>query len=1058
MKRIVFIGFLLLMMLGTQAFGQVRRITGTVTDASDGTSLPGVSIVVQGTTQGTVTDINGRYEINAAGDAVLVFSFIGMEPQEIPVQNRNVINVSLQPELVGLEEVIVIAYGTTRRESFTGVADVISADKIERRQVSNVTRALEGTSPGIQVTSGGGQPGSGAAVRLRGFGSVNASNAPLYVVDGVPFDGTINSINPDDIASITVLRDASAAALYGARGANGVIMITTKSGSVRRPSMNFTSRVGLIDRTLPEYPMVNSEDFMLLSWEAYRNFLHFNQGLAVEDANMVALQGGMGYSSTLIDFLGNYNPFTLPEGQQLITWDASNPWRGTFNPNAQLLYQDNWQDELFSTALRQDYGFNVSGGSETSDYYLSLGYLNEEGMVVNSNFERITARLNMNTQPTTWFKTGLNISGALTSTSQLLAEGTYTTNPFFYTRMMGPIYPVYVRDDQGQHVLDESGQKILDYGFGAPEYGVNRTRPYAGNSNLVGTLTLDDRSFKHEAVGARTYALFDIVQGLTFRMNLSTDYYSRYTTTFQNPQFGDAANVGGRGTKAHSRNLSVTFNQLLNYNRQFGDHNFDALLGHESYQMLFNYASATRTNFPIPGLNEIGVATTMEGSTSYAHEYTIEGYFARLSYDFQNRYYLSASYRADGSSRFHEDIRWGSFYSFGASWRVTQEDFMQGIDWLDNLRLKASYGEQGNDQLLTAGGANMYYAWQSFYNLGYDNNIHAGAIYSQHENRNLQWEVSRNSNVGMDFRVFDRVQAEIDYFDRRSSNLLFQVPLPASTGVTTIAQNIGEMVNRGIEFRVLADIFTGAGFRWNVDFNITHLQNEITKLPQEEIITGTKKLMVGRGMYDYWIREVAGIDPEDGRTMYWYDVEDENGNVTRETTKNHLEADRYYVGSAIPDFWGGITNNFTFGNFDLSVLVTYGYGGLMYDQAYSWLNGEGRYGYSLHSDRLDRWVQPGDVTDQPRMENGNTTLFSMSDMYLFDMSYIALKNLTFGYNIPQRLLTAAGISNLRLFVSGDNLMIWNENQGMDPQHSFTGVTDFNYVPVRTVTFGVNLNF
>lgn len=1059
MKRIVFIGFLLLLVLGTTAFGQVRRITGTVTDASDGGTLPGVSIVVRGTTQGTVTDINGRYELNADGNATLLFSFIGMVTQEIPVAGRNVINVSMASEMVGLDEVIVIAYGTTRRESFTGVADVISAEKIERRQVSNITKALEGTSPGIQVTSGGGQPGAGAAIRLRGFGSISADNAPLYVVDGMPFDGNLNAINPDDIASITVLRDASAAALYGARGANGVIMITTKKGNARKPVMGFTSRVGFTNRAIPEYPRVTSGEFMLVTWEALRNAAHFGaQGLTLEAANAQA-------SSRLLQTVGYYRPFRVPAGQELIEWNAANPWRANINPNAELLYQDDWQDALFSTAVRQDHQFNVSGGTENSDYYMSFGYLNEDGLAVKSSFERISGRLNVNTRPTSWFETGLNLSTSFSETFQQTFTGTETTNAFYFSRMMPPIYPIYVRDNDGNFVLGEDGKKILDYGFGIdpnlpntdPNY---RNRPYAGNANLVGSLELDDRSFKRENLGARTFALFKIMDGLTFRANLSADYYSLYQTTFQNPQFGDAANVVGRGTKNFNRSLSLTFNQLLNYSRQFGDHNFDLLLGHESYKMLFNGMSSTRVGFPVPGITEIGIATTTTAANSYQDEYTVEGYFTRLSYDYANRYYISGSFRRDGTSRFFEDSRWGNFFSIGASWRVTQEEFMQGLDWLDNLRVKASYGQQGNDRI------GSYYAWQSFYALGWNNAGLSGSIFNNHENRDLVWESSNNTNVGFDFRVFDRLSGELDYFVRKSSNLLFNVPLPPSTGVTSIRRNIGEMENRGIEFRLMYDVLQRANLRWNIDFNITHLKNEITKMPEQtpEIIDGTKKLMVGRSMYDYFLRQTSRIDPQTGVQYYFYDKLDANGDlIARRDTNIVAQATRYYVGSAIPDFWGGITNNFNVGNFDLSVLFTFSYGGLMYDGTYSslvagrlWNND---YGNHYHKDALNRWVEPGDETGQARLQGGNVNLYGgLSEDWLFDMSYLALKNVTFGYNIPTRLMNQVGVSNLRLFVAGDNLFIWNNNQGMDPQHSFTGTTDFSYVPVRTVTFGLNLQF
>ena len=1049
MKRVfIFLGLLLFM--GSTLFGQQIRVTGTVTDASDGATLPGVSIVIEGTTTGTVTDIDGRYELDAPADAVLVFSFIGMETKEVAVDGRNVINVELEPEVVGLEEVLVIAYGTVRRESFTGVADVIDSERIERRPISNVSRALEGTSPGIQVTSGGGQPGSGQEIRLRGFGSISASNAPLIVVDGVPFDGDLSDINPADIENMSVLRDASAAALYGARGANGVIMITTRRGVDDVPVMNFRSSFGVIDRAMPDYPQVDERDFMMLTWEADRNMRHFEQGQDLEVANE-------GARAALIGNLGGYNPFDMG-AEDFIVFDEDNPWLANFNPEANLLYSDSWTDEIFRTALRHEHQFSVSGGTETSDYYMSLGYLDEQGIAVTSGFDRISGRVNVNTQPVDWFETGFNLSGSITESDYLLAEGTAITNPFYFTRGIGPIYPVYLRDEQGEFILDEAGEKIFDYGVGDGPQG---DRPTMGNANLAGTLELDDRSHGRENLSGRTFTQFNILENLNFRMNLGADYYSQYTTTFQNPQFGDAAGIGGRGTKEYTRNLSITFNQLLNYNTSFGDHNFDFLLGHEAYRMRFNLASATRTNFAVPGITEIGVATTMEGSNSYMHEYTVEGYFSRINYEYDNRYYASVSYRRDGSSRFHPDNRWGNFFSLGGSWRVTQEDFMQGIDWLDNLRIKASYGEQGNDALPS------YYVWQAFYSLGYPNVGQPGSRYVRHENQDLVWETNANANIGFDFRIFDRISGEFDYFVRQSDDLLFQVPLPLSTGITNYAMNIGSMENRGVEFRLMADIVAQRDFRWNVDFNITHLVNEITDMPEqlEGMIVGTKRLDVGTSMYDYYLREVSHIDPETGSTHYFYDIMDEDGNPTGErgTTPDHLQADRYYVGTAIPDVFGGITNNFNYRNWDLSILMTYSIGGEVYDNVYgAMFDGRfwaGDYGSAIHADRVNRWRQPGDETGQPRVQQGSASLWAgLSDARLHDMSYLALRNVTLGYNLPGEFAQRIGMTSMRLFASGDNLFILNENEGMDPQHDFSGTTDFTFVPVRTITFGVNLRF
>lgn len=1088
MKRLTFL-FAFFVLTGAILNAQGVLITGTVTGAEDGTPLPGVSVVVQGTTIGTVTDFEGNYSITVPDYAnTLIFSFVGMRTAEVAIDGRSEVDVILEVDAVGIDEVMVVAYGTAKRASFTGSAENIDADKIENIQATSVSKLLEGATSGVQVSTASGQPGSNASIRIRGIGSINASSDPLYVVDGVPYGGNLNSLSPDDIATITVLKDATAAALYGARGANGVIVISTTKGTPGRMELEVKVRHGWSDRAIAEYPRLNQAQFYEKTWEAHRNSLYYAAGYTMAEANQIASSGvdGDGNSINTVAQLGNYNAYDV-NPTQLIGTD------GKINPNASLLWTDDWNEELFRIANKQDYNVNVSGGDEKSNYYISLGYLNEEGLLEFSNMERFTGRVNAESQVKKWLKIGLNTSAVTYATNNFSEGNSTTSNPFFFTRVMGPIFPVYAYNTWGQpgagsQILDSDGNPIFDFGSGQMTFddGYGNTvvglRPYAGTFNLKGSLNLDERSSSVDAVSARTYADFAIVRGLNFRTNLSVDFNGANGTTYQNSTYGDAAGYG-RITKDYGRRLVLTFNQLLTYTRAFGLHNVDLLAGHENYMYRFNYLTATRIGFPFEGIRELAPASTGEGSTSYENNDRIESFLGRVNYDFADRYYLSASIRRDGSSRFHPDTRWGTFWSLGGSWRVSEENFLQ-IDWINTLKLKASYGVQGNNEGIG------FYPWQGLYGLGWDNNVFSGALASSLELAELIWEKNANFNTGVEFAVFNRLRGTVEYFVRRSDNLLFEVPQPRSLGIDSKWENIGGMENRGIEAILNAEIVAADQFRWNVDFNITHYKNQITDLPQEEIIRGSKKLMVGKSIYEFYTWDYAGANAETGAALYWKDevevdgegnpVLDEDGEPVktgnRLVTEDHGDADRYYMGTSIPKVYGGLTNTFQFGPFDLSVFLTYSIGGKFLDYNYMWIMREGDVGFSWHTDILDNWTEPVSAdglptaTDTdgntvaydpdliPRVEIGNTDLRNTSSRFLFDGTYFNVRNITLGYNLPRNIASRIGSSGLRVFVAADNLYIWTANPGMDPRMNFSGDAVTQYSPIKTFTVGLNVKF
>ena len=1057
-KLSLFLTFVLF--VAFQAAAQ-NQISGTVTNAETGDPIPGVSIVVEGqTTIGTATDMDGNYTLTGIPEdaEALEFSFVGMEAQVVEIQGRSTINVAMQPAAEELEEIIVVAYGTTKKQSFTGSAESIDSEDLESKNISTLSKGLEGVAPGIQVANSSGQPGADAQIRIRGFGSVNASSSPLYVVDGVPYDGNLNSINPSDIANMTVLKDATATSLYGARGANGVIMITTKSGD-GEPEISYNVKQGISARAFPEYERVNSREFVSLQWEAYRRAIFNNDNIDVtlEEAGQFAAEGGEytdpdGNVSELdhvMNNLGNYNPFDVPMDQVM------DPNTGRVSSDANLLWGNNWQDEMFRLGDRGEHNVSLSGEKEGTNYYMSFGYLNEEGIVKNSDFERFNARVNVDSEIRDWLKGGFRLSGSSADQSVFLAEGTYTVNPFYYTRFMGPIYPVYERDEDGNIIRDDQGKKVLDYGAHP-----NKQRPYAANSNILGQTTLDNRSSKNENVGSRMYLDINFLESLQFTTNFSTDYRNTHGIEHQNALHGDAASFNGRTEKYEVRNISMTFNQLLTYNEEFGRHSVNLLAGHEIYKKNYNYLTATRTGFPFGGLEELATATNMEASNSYRDEYRLESFLSRARYNFDDRYYLSASYRTDGSSRFAEDTRWGNFWSVGGSWRVSEEAFLAGLDWIQDFKVKASYGEQGNDALLD-GGSQMYYGYQSFFDIR-NNFSYSGFVISSLANPSLQWEVSENLNAGIEFRLFDRLYGEVNYFMKGSDQLLFDFPLPQSTGLGYFKDNVGAMDNRGIEARIGADLIRTDNLRWNLEINGTSFKNEIRELPQEEIITGSKQLKVGRSLYDYYIREYAGVDPENGDALYYKDVLDSEGEPTgeRETTNDYGSADRYYVGTAIPDLTGSIGSSLSYKGLNFSFMLTYGLGGKMLDYTYMRMMHSGDYGTHMHADIKDRWQQPGDQTDVPRLENGYNFANGRSDRFLIDKSYLNINNVSISYNIPSKLLSQLGIGmkSLRIFAQGDNLYLFNKLQGMNPQESFSGVTDYQYTPAKTISFGANVKF
>ena len=755
MRRILLL-FSFFFTLGTVLMAQ--EISGRVTDAVTGEALPGVTVFAKGTTSGAFTDEGGNYRLEVPeGTTVLVFNYVGKERVEIPIEGRRQIDVGMRGNFT-LDEVVVTAYGTQTKREITGSVVSLQSEEIEKIQNSHVVQGLVGKIAGVQIIQQSGQPGAGPSVRFRGIGSVNASNAPLYVVDGVPYNGNINAIAAQDIESMTFLKDASANALYGSRGANGVIMITTKRGAKQGVEVSFDGRIGVNNRAVPDYDVITDPGQYYEAWYDRHRLGLINQGTDPAEAASLA-------ASTLIsggDFSLGYNNFNVADDQVI------DPATGKLNPAANLLYQDSWRDELFSQSVRQEAHVSVRSKTDNIGTMFSMGYLKDGGYALNSGFDRITGRAALDYEVNRWLDIGGNVNYANTKQDapiQNVGSATYS-NLFSWARNVAPIYPVYARDENGDVMLDGNGERIFD--FGELDDGIPGVRPYGAFNNPVATSLLDIDNNTIDNLSARVYGKVQFLQDFTFTYNISADYVAGNITSFATPIGGDAKGVNGRLTTTATKALTIANQQLLDWKKSFGNHSLSVLLGHESNQYDFSLLRAQKTEALLSDLPVLNGATNIQYAQGYEREYAVEGYFSRFNYDYNNRYFINASYRRDGSSVFHPDSRWGNFFGLGAAWDLSQEAFLENANWLASLRLKASFGQQGNDAIqyennLTITGDldnRNYYAYVDQFNVVNAGGGVPGVSFVALGNSNLVWETSTNINAGFDAGFFKK---QIEY-------------------------------------------------------------------------------------------------------------------------------------------------------------------------------------------------------------------------------------------------------------------------------------------------------
>lgn len=1047
------------------ATAQNRQISGTVSDAN-GHPVAGATVIVDGTSLGTTTNTAGEYTLSAPVNGTLVVTFVGFEPQQLPIAGKTRINVTMKEDAQAIDDVIVVAFGTAKKEAFTGSAAVIKSDEIAKVQTSNVATALVGRVAGVQTSSTSGDLGKTPSIRVRGFGSINAGKEPLWIVDGMPYEGDLNNLNTNDIESMTVLKDAASNALYGARGANGVIMVTTKKAKSGDAVVTIDAKWGVNSKALEEYDVITSP---AQYYETHFKALYGYYAQTNPAAKAYALASS-GLTSNGTGGLG-YNVYTVPEGQALIGTN------GKLNPNATLgrkiiyngqeywLTPDDWIDEAYQSAFRQEYNVNISGATERSSFYASLGYLDNTGIIKSSALERYTARLKADYQAKKWLKVGGNMSYAHFSNSNGNSnEGSAssTANIFAFSAQMPPIYPVYIRDGSGRIMVDDNGYQMYDYG---DKGNAGLTRPLLPGANGLQTSWLNKKKAEGNAFSGSGFVDISLYKGLKLTVNGSTNIDETRTTYLNNQYYGQFAEAGGTISKYHTRDIAYNLQQILNYNETFGKHNVGLMVGHEYYQKKYYYLSGTKSKLFSYDNEELGGAVVDgAGAHSYIDDYNSEGYFMRAQYDYAGRYFVSGSYRRDASSRFHPDHRWGNFWSVGAAWLLNQENWFDA-PWVNMLKIKASYGSQGNDNI----GNYLYTDTYSIEN----NNGEIAVLFGQKGNPNITWETNTNLNIGTEFGFWNnRLSGSVDFFNRKTSDMLFAFSVPSSLGYSSYYANVGDMVNRGVEVELNADLIRTKNVLWSFNLNLTHVKNEVTYLAPEHkstTVEGYKgyidgSYFVGEGLplYTYYLRSYAGVDPETGASLWYKDVKGDDGKITRTKTSDYTSATRYLHDSAIPSVYGGFSTSVSAYGVDFSISFNYQIGGKVYDSGYASFMSSPygtTVGTNYHKDILKAWTPENKGSDIPRLQYGDQYTTSVSDRFLTDASYLNISNINVGYTLPSKITQKFGVQKLRVYLACDNVVYWSKRQGLDPRYSFTGATNFsNYSPIRTISGGVTVQF
>jgi len=992
----------------------------------------------------------------------LQISYIGMQTQEVAIKPK--LKIVLKSDTEVLDEVIVTAYGTSTKGTFTGSASVMKADKIEKRQVSNVSNALAGAVAGVQILSDNGQPGESAKVRIRGVGSINAGMEPLYVVDGVPYDGELSSINSADIETMTVLKDAASTALYGARGANGIIMITTKKGTSGKARINFDAKWGVNSRAIKTYDVMTSpKNYIETAYQSIYNS-QISLGYSPEDANIRAnkilpsgASGGLGYQV-----------YTTAPGELLV---GSN---GKLNPNATLGYSDgqyyytpdNWADETFQNNLRQEYNLSAAGGSDKGTYYFAFGYLDDQGVISGSGFKRLNGRFKGDYKLYSWLKIGANVSYVNTESRYPGDQDANATassgNAFYIANNMAPIYPLYVRGADKQIMLN-NGRKVYDYGDGQ---STNFSRSFMSIANPSGDLIYNKREYLSDVINANWFAEITPITGLTISARYGLNIDNTRQNEMGNAYMGQSASYGGTAYQAAIRTYGFDQQYVANYQFALKDvHHFDVTAGYDGYSYEYTLLEGSGQNLYNPESFYLGNVIDKFTIGGKKDLYSTKGFFGRVNYSYNDTYFGNVSYRRDASSRFAPENRWGNFWSASVAWMLTRESFMEDITWVNMLKLKASFGQQGNDDILYPGVLleKNYYPWLDQYKMTGANGTFADGTLLYKGNPDITWETSTSYNIGADFGLFNnKLNGSIEYFGRKSKDMLYNRPTAGSLGYTAVPMNVGSMTNSGVEIDLNYQIMANKKFNWSVNLNATFVKNKINKLHPDlngKLIDSDRIYEEGESMYRMYLVDYAGVDEKTGEALYW--AKDDNGNAIK--TPEYSTAENYKVATddMMPTVYGGLGTTFEAYGFDASIQLSYQLGGKIYDTGYRRLMHGGASssaGWNWHKDIYNAWTPENPTSNIPRLNANDKYTNSASTRWLTSSDYLSINNITVGYTLPQQLVKKVMLDKVRVYFTADNVALISARKGLDPRQSYISATTALYTPIRTISGGISLTF
>ncbi len=1084
--------------LAINATAQTRTITGTVTDEA-GDPMAGVSVIVKGSATGMATDLDGKYSVKAAKGAVIEYSYIGYLTQSITVGERSVINVTLKEDVKALDEVVVVAYGTASKQSLTGSVAVISDEDIQRRPVTSVTSALEGMAPGVQVNGSTGTPGEAPTILIRGINSVNGTTAPLYVVDGVVWNGNYNDINPNDVETISVLKDAASCALYGAKGANGVVLITTKKAkSAGKVEVTAKIRQGIYQRALPEYKRLG--------------YNRWNEAMlqAITNGKVTSAPDKYTYETAMEETIGNFfseagilNLYGTGENGDVTGGSA----KKVFDANGKVVlnklscYDDtDWWDALSRNGHRQEYNVSATGATEKFSAYASLGYVKEKGYLLKTDFERWNARLNSEYRPTKYLKVGFGLTAAEIESNQPQFDSdnlSSTSNAMSY-QGIAPGLPYYAHDwKTGEILRDENGNPVWNTMDGYATFTSNRAYIIRANSEDYERLSVDGNAF------ATIYLPYNFE--LTVRGNMNR--YRQTDTDYASPLIGHAQGFG-RLTKTFYKRETTNLQQYITWSHDYGAHHVDAMLNHESYNRYYEYSEVKNKNQLFPDKLYLSNFTENEGTSAYAYRYRTETYMGRARYNWNNQYFFEASLSRDASSRFDKDERWGTFWSVGASWIINKEKFLRDVEWINQLKLRAAYGTAGNDY--TDGYYPTFDLW-SKYDHTLDGN--PSVFPSTIGNKNIRWESTKTLDLALEGYFFNsRLNASVGFFSRVNADLLYEVSQAPSNGTdgggTNMKQwqNVGNMRNTGWEIMFSGDIMRTKDFTWSAHVDATFIKNKITKLPAGNIWSSPRALVEGKSRYEFYTYKWAGTDMMTGQSLYEInkdshdfetEVLDANGMGTgvweydeskwESRLKNAEDGgalvkigDRYYStstsyaskhfrGTSLPTVYGSFGTNLRWKGISVSALFTYSLGGKTLNTVYSGMLLPNA-GKSLHEDAINNTWTPdmaAGITDENRINrgvrpqintvNGNNNN-ATSDRFLFSSSYLAFKNLNITYDLPRKWIAPLSLNGLSAGLSIDNVKLFTKLQGMNPTYNYSGGQGEYFVPSRVYSFEITARF